>query len=252
MSGLNARHFVLDVTLLRERVPSFAAYPFHIPAIRHLHRLEFHPAVTFLVGENGSGKSTLLEALAVKMGLNPEGGSRNFNFTTRDSLSELRDFLRVARSMSHPDDLYFLRAESFFNVATAIEQLDKGGGGPPLIESYGGNSLHEQSHGESFYALFMNRFGGHGLYLMDEPEAARSPMRQLGLLSIINDLVRQGSQLIIATHSPIILGYPRAWIYVFTEKGITRTPYQETEHYRVTRQFLEHPERMLKILMEEP
>jgi len=160
--------YLLDIRLLRERIPSPEAYPFCLPAFRNLDTLKFHPKVTFFVGENGAGKSTLLEALAVSCDMNPEGGSRNFNFATRASHSSLDQYLRLAKAIAKPGDGYFLRAESFFNVATEIENLGVGGG-------YGGRSLHEQSHGESFFALFTNRFRGNGLYLMDEPEAALSP-----------------------------------------------------------------------------
>src|SRR5262245_24776402 len=172
--------YLIHLELLRERVSSFERYPYCLPALRNLERLPFHPKVTFLVGENGTGKSTLLEALALSVGLNPEGGSRNFNFATRASHSDLDGCLRVARTVNRARDSYFLRAESFYNVATEIERLDKEPAfAPPLIKSYGDRSLHEQSHGESFFALFQHRFGGDGLYLMDEPEAALSPKRQL-------------------------------------------------------------------------
>src|SRR5262249_35665483 len=157
-----------------------------LPALRNLDRLSFHPKVTFFVGENGMGKSTLLEALAVSVGLNPEGGSRHFNFATRASHSELDACLRVAKTVSLARDSYFLRAESFYNVATEIERL-----GLDLLP-YGGRSLHEQSHGESFFALFQHRFRGHGLYLMDEPEAALSPKRQLEFLAILHEYCKQG------------------------------------------------------------
>src|SRR5262249_50517633 len=155
----------------------------------HLERLPFHPKVTFLVGENGTGKSTLLEALAVCCELNPEGGSRNFNFATRESHSELDSCLRLARSVNLARDSYFLRAESFYNVATEMERL-----GVDLLGAYGDRTLHEQSHGESFISLFRHRFHGNGLYLMDEPEAALSPTRQLEFLRVLHDYCRQGAQ----------------------------------------------------------
>lgn len=246
-----ASRFASRVTLRRDAVESFDRYPFSLPAIRSLDELELHPAVTFFVGENGSGKSTLLEALAVSLGFNPEGGTRNFNFGTRPSHSELHEYLRVAKGVRRPKDSFFLRAESFFNVATEIERLDaEFASGPPLIEAYGGRSLHEQSHGESFLALMMNRFSGNGLYLLDEPEAALSPQRQLAVLSRIHDLVRSNSQFIIATHSPILMAYPDAWIYACSATGLSRIDYFETEHYQVTHDFLSNPERMLRILLE--
>ncbi len=244
--------YLLELQLLRDRVPSFDQYPYSLPAIRNLDRLPFHPKVTFLVGENGAGKSTLLEALASSVGLNPEGGSRNFTFATRASHSDLDGCLRVAKTMSMARDSYFLRAESFYNVATEIERLDKEPTfDPPLIDSYGGRSLHEQSHGESFFALFRHRFRGSGLYLMDEPEAALSPKQQVEFLSVLHDHCKKGGQFVIATHSPIIMAYPDARIYVLSEDGIREVPYQKTEHYLVTRGFLANPQGMLRTLLAE-
>lgn len=178
-SRLESHGFLRSVRLLRDDVPSFAEYPFGIPAIRYLEELKFDPKVTFLCGENGSGKSTLLEAIAVVSGFNPEGGSKNFRFSTRSSESTLARYLRLARGIRREKDGFFLRAESFFNAATYLEKVD-----PSLLGSYGGKSLHEQSHGESFLALARHRFSGNGLYLLDEPEAALSPGRQLSLLKI--------------------------------------------------------------------
>lgn len=236
--------YLTAIHLDRDEISSFDRYPFNLPAVAALRTLTMHPAVTFLVGENGSGKSTLLEAIAIGLGLNPEGGSRNFNFATRESHSALSDHLVLRKSLRKPEDLYFLRAESFFNVASEIERLDRESPAvPPIIASYGGKSLHEQSHGESFYALFRNRFGGRGLYLLDEPEAALSPMRQLGFLCMLNDLVEGGSQFIIATHSPMILAYPKSKTYVLGGETIVETPYEQTEHYKITRDFLNHPSR---------
>lgn len=240
------------VTLLRDKVPDFDRYPFALPAIRDFDHIELHPQVTFFVGENGSGKSTLLEAIAVALGFNAEGGSRNFSFSTRASHSELHEYLRIAKGIRRPRTGYFLRAESFFNVATEIERLDQEPGfGPPVIASYGGRSLHEQSHGEAFLALITERFQGEGLYILDEPEAALSPARQLAVISHLHDLVRDGSQFLIATHSPILMAYPQAWIYQCSANGVVRVAYEETEHYQITRDFLVDPERMLRVLMEE-
>lgn len=204
--------------------------------------------VTFLVGENGSGKSTLLEAIAVACGFNAEGGTRNFTFSTRATHSELGEYITVARRR-YPRDGFFLRAESFYNVATNIDEMDEDFSyGPKVIESYGGVSLHHQSHGESFLALVQNRFGGNGLYLLDEPEAALSPTRQLTLLGEMHQLAERDSQFIVATHSPILMAYPGARIYQLSEDGIEPVQYQETEHYQLTRRFLEDPERMLRYL----
>ncbi len=243
--------FVSRVALQREKVDAFDRYPFSLPAVRSLQQLELHPKVTFFVGENGSGKSTLLEAIAVSLGFNAEGGSKNFNFGTRRSHSVLHEYLRISKGFRQPRDGYFLRAESFFNVATEIENLDQGpAGGRSIIASYGGISLHEQSHGESFFALLRERFGGQGLYILDEPEAALSPQRQLAVLSRIHDLVLDRSQFIIATHSPILMAYPDACIFQCSEEGITQVAYEDTEHYQVSRDFLVNPDRMLRVLLE--
>jgi predicted ATPase len=241
--------YVSRITLQRDKVESFDRYPFRLPAVRLLEQIDLHPKVTFFVGENGSGKSTLLEALAVSLGFNAEGGSRNFRFGTRPSHSELHEYLRVAKGIKRPSDGFFLRAESFFNVATEIERLDEDGG-PGLIDAYGGRSLHERSHGESFLALIAERFRGKGLYILDEPEAALSPQRQLVVLSRIHDLIGLDSQFVIATHSPILMAYPDAWIYQCDQDGISRVAYEETEHFQVTRDFLANPERMLRVLLE--
>jgi len=223
-----------------------------LPALRALgdreHRLSFDADVTFLVGENGAGKSTLLEGIAVACGFNAEGGSRNFSFSTRDTHSVLGNYLTVTRSR-YPRDGFFLRAESFYNAASYIDDVDEGEG--DLLQSYGGVSLHAQSHGESFLALVEHRFGGRGLYLLDEPEAALSPSRQLTLLALLRDLTRRDSQLIIATHSPILMAYPGARIYLLDESGIRAVDYRDTEHYQLTKQFLDCPERMLRYLMED-
>jgi len=236
--------YLLHVELLRERIPDADKFPYCLPSIRSIETLPFHPKVTFFVGENGSGKSTLLEAIAIECGLNPEGGSRNFHFTTRPSHSRLDEALRLAKMPRLAVDSYFLRAESFYNVATEVDQL-----GTEILLAYGGKSLHEQSHGESFFALFQNRFRGCGLYLMDEPEAALSPHRQLQFLSVLHDYCKRGSQFVIATHSPIIMAYPDAWIYSFDGEGIRQVPYMETEHYLVTRGFLSSPKSSLAVLL---
>jgi predicted ATPase len=250
MPTWDARNFLTRATLRRDKVTSFTDFPFSIPAIGGLDVLEFDRPVTFFVGENGAGKSTLLEAFAIGMGLNAEGGSRNFRFATRESHSGLSNCLRLARSVRRIRDSFFLRAESYFNVATEIEMLDREGGGPRIIDAYGGKSLHEQSHGESFFALFLNRLRGNGLYFFDEPEAALSPTRQLSFLSRLHDLVKDGSQFFIATHSPILMAYPDAAILMF-ENGPPRwIEYRDTEHYGVTRTFLNDTERMLDILLD--
>ena len=242
--------YLREISLKREKIPDLTKYPYTIPAVRHLDVLRFDPDVTFLVGENGTGKSTLLEAVSVAVGCNVEGGTRNFNFSTRVSHSELYACLRLVRSYLRPRDGYFLRAESFFNVATEIERLDSEGGGP-IIGAYGGRSLHEQSHGESFLALMSHRFRGQGLYILDEPEAALSPNRQLFILRRMRELVLQESQFIIATHSPILLAYPNAKILLLDQSGYRSVRYEDTEHYQITRRFLNDPERALKAVFAE-
>src|SRR5688572_20141665 len=242
--------YLREVVLLRDQVPDFERYPFALPAIAKLERLVFPNAVTFLIGENGSGKSTLLEAIAVLLRFNPEGGSRNFRFGTRESHSELHRYLRPVRGVARARDGYFLRAESYFNVATEIERLDaEPGPSPPIADAYGPRALHEQSHGESFLALVQNRFRGNGLYVLDEPEAALSPVRQMALLSRLHELVLARSQFIIATHSPILLAFPHAAIYELSPDGARLTTYEETEHFRVTRDFLNRYPAMLQVLL---
>ena len=232
------------MSLLRDRIPDATKFPYTLPAVRGLSTLEFHPKVTFLVGENGSGKSTLMEAVAVACGLNPEGGSRNFNFATRASHSPLDEAIRLVKAPAITGDSFFLRAESYYNVATEVDRL-----GPEILRSYGSVSLHEQSHGESFFALFRNRFGDNGLYLMDEPEAALSPQRQLQFLVLLHDYLDRGGQFVIATHSPIIMAYPDATIYQLDGAGVRPVAYEETEHYTVTRAFLANRRRSLSILL---
>ena len=227
-----------------------------LPVVKYLakNRIEFHKQVTFFVGENGSGKSTLIEALAISQGFNPEGGTRNFCFSTEDSHSELCDYLRVARGVVRAGDGFFLRAESFYNVASNIDQMDREPGpGGPVIMSYGGVSLHRQSHGESFLALVENRFGGHGLYILDEPEAALSPRGIIRLMQRMNELVAQDCQFIISTHSPMLLCFPDAEVYQVTEKGIDSVRFRDTDHYRTTVRFLQNPESAIEdILGIEP
>ena len=239
MRDLYIRWMELPEPLPRE------SYLNRLPVVKYLaeHKIEFHKPVTFFVGENGSGKSTLIEALAISQGFNPEGGTKNFRFSTENSHSELCDYLRVARGVVRPGDGFFLRAESFYNVATEIDRMDREPGfGPPVVMSYGGVSLHRQSHGESFLALAENRFGGRGLYILDEPEAALSPRGLIRLMQRMDELVRQDSQFIIATHSPMLLCFPDTEVYQITEKGIDSVRFQDTDHYRTTVRFLQNPE----------
>jgi len=245
-----SEQYIIDIILKREQIDDFSQFPFSLDAFREFDRLRLHPKVTFFVGENGSGKSTLLEAIAVASGFNPEGGTKNFGFSTRDSHSILEKYIRCSRGVKKPKDGYFLRAESFFNVATEIEALDREFSfGPPIIDAYGGKSLHEQSHGESFLALLMNRFSGNSLFILDEPEAALSPSRQLSMISRMHDLVSLNCQFLIATHSPILMAFPEADIFVLGENGPEKTDYEDTEHFQVTKSFLNNRKGMLKELL---
>ena len=216
-------------------------FPFTIPAFSRGIDITFDSKVTLFVGENGSGKSTLLEALAVCCGFNPEGGNRNHQYQLQTSAPILARSLRLSWSPKVTSG-FFLRAESFFNFASYIDSI----GG---ADAYGGKSLHLQSHGESFLALFTNRFT-NGIYILDEPEAALSPARQLAFINIINDCERSGrAQFIIATHSPILLSYPGAAIYGLDGPEIQRVAAADTEHVQLTRDFLNAPERYLKRLL---
>jgi len=238
--------FVLEVILKRDVAPPPDVYPFSLPVVRALDRLTLHPRVTFLLGENGAGKSTLLEGIAVAAGLNPEGGSRNLRFQTRASHSSLSEYLRLVRGPVRPSDSFFVRSETLYTLATALEDPSLGG----VLQHYGDTSLHERSRGEALMALVTNRLGG-GFYLFDEPEAGLSPTRQLAFVAAMHQLVRRGSQLVLATHSPIILAYPDALIYELTAGQIVERAYEATDHYRVTADFFTHRGPMLKELLRD-
>lgn len=219
-------------------------YPFNIRALSRGIDLTFRTNVTFFVGENGSGKSTILEAIAECCGFNPEGGNREHNREVFADRSDLAQALRLSWAPKATEG-FFMRAESFYNFATYIEQVSD-------LRAYGGRSLHEQSHGESFLSLFTNRFE-QGLYILDEPEAALSPQRQLSFLKVIHDLEIPGhAQFLIATHSPIILSYPGAVLFSLDGDRIQEIAYRESDHYRVTRDFLNAPERYFKHLFDVP
>ncbi|MVX65706.1 AAA family ATPase [Clostridium chromiireducens] len=236
---------------LKKEIYKADSYIKELPVVNNLISLDLSSNVTFFVGENGSGKSTLLEAIAVNSGFNAEGGTKNFSFSSRETHSELYKYLTIVKSVRRPRDGFFLRAESFYNVATEIENLDSESSmGRRVVDSYGGKSLHKMSHGESFITLMTNRFGGNGLYILDEPEAALSPVKQMAMLTIINELVKKKSQFIIATHSPILMAYPGADIFVIDNDGITKTPYKKTDNYMITRKFLENPEKMMGYLFD--
>ncbi|NLK50830.1 MAG: AAA family ATPase [Syntrophomonadaceae bacterium] len=238
--------FLRRLSFLNERIRSPQVYPFSIPAFAGLDFIEFTSSVTFFVGENGSGKSTLLEAIAHKCEFNPAGGGRNNFYETPSSEAALGDFIRLSWAPKVTNG-FFLRAESLFNFAAHIDNL-----GPEAYAAYGGKSLHDQSHGESFLSIFLNRFGKKGIYLLDEPEAALSPARQLSLLRIIWELEREGkSQFIIATHSPIILAYPGAQLLDFDTSPLSQTAYEDTAHYQITKGFMENRELYLRKLFAE-
>ncbi|MCG9967335.1 AAA family ATPase [Pelotomaculum terephthalicicum JT] len=238
--------FLRRLSFLNENIPSRKVYPFSMPAFKGLDTIEFKNTVTFFIGENGSGKSTLMEAIAYKCDFNTAGGGRNNYYEVPSSESALGDFIRLAWSPKVTNG-FFLRAESFYNFASHIDSL-----GPEAYLAYGGKSLHEQSHGESFLSIFSNRFGKKGIYLLDEPEAALSPTRQMALLKIIRELDQEGqSQFIIATHSPIILAYPGAQILDFDTSPVSETAYEETSHYQITKGFMDNRDLYLRKLFEE-
>jgi len=245
--------FIRSVAIRWDDVRDRTRYPFSIPAVRTLKTLQLDPRVTFFVGENGTGKSTLLEAIAVAWGFNPEGGSRNFNFqtTTEDSTSRLATYVRLTKGVKRPKTGYFLRAESFFNVVSEIERLDADpGAGPRIGPAYGDRPLHAVSHGESFVSLLQHRFRANGLYLLDEPEAALSPRRQIEVLGTLHNLVSRGAQFIIATHSPILTAYPGR-IYQFSADGMEPVDYEEAEVYTWMRDFIRAPQRFLTRMLDD-
>jgi predicted ATPase len=214
-----------------------------ITAINGIDRIEFHSAITFFVGENGSGKSTLLEAIAVAYGFNPEGGTRNYSFSTYDSHSELWNAIRLTKGIRKAKSGYFLRAESFYNVATKEEEY--------ADSMHPSKRYHEKSHGESFLAIAQNYLNAGGIYIFDEPEAALSPQRQLTLLLDIYKCAKEGSQFIIATHSPILLGIPDAEIYSFDQGEIHLCEYEETESFQVTEMFVNNRKALLQRLLSD-
>ena len=245
----NDTQYLKSIDLKKETIDSFNRFPLNLPVIRYFRKIAFHPNVTYIIGENGMGKSTLLEAIAIGLGFNPEGGTLNFNFSSYDSHSDLHEYIRLAKGAYRPKDSFFFRAESYYNLATNIEELDKGGFGGKIVDSFGGTSLHELSHGESFFATFIHRFGEDGLYILDEPEAALSPLRQMSMLARIHELANGGSQFIISTHSPIIMAYPNAKIIQLTEEGMQEMALEETGHYKIMKQFFEDRDRLLHHLL---
>ncbi len=253
MEEIDYDTFIREVKINKEKIENINEYPFSLPIIKHLEKLKMHPKVTFIVGENGSGKSTLLEAIAVAYGFNPEGGTKNFNFSTRSTHSKLHEYVTLIKGIKSPREGFFLRAESMYNLATNIEDMDSviGLGARRVIDSYGGVSLHNQSHGESFLAVMINRFSKNGLYILDEPEAALSPTRQMSMLTRINELVKENCQFIISTHSPILMTYPESIIYEIKDNKIKKVNAEETDHFQITKSFLNNKEKFLNILLDE-
>lgn len=239
---MNSNLFINEVKLERDLIKDFNKYPFNINFIKNFDKLIIDSPVTFIVGENGSGKSTFIEALAISCGLNPEGGTQNFMFSTRETHSELHEYIKINHFQKKCKTKFFLRAESFYNVATEIENL--------RVNGYGDRSLHLCSHGESFIQLMQNRFTENGLYILDEPEAALSPSRQMGLLYLINELVKEGSQFIIATHSPILISYRNGKI-LDLDRNFKEVKYEDTEIYQTYRMYLDRPYMMQEILFDE-
>jgi predicted ATPase len=237
--------FLLSMSLKSTENINWSQYPFNVSSIRHLKNLDFHPAVTFLIGENGTGKSTLIEALAISQRFNPEGGTKNFTFSTIDTHSVLFEYLKVVKSDRYMKDGFFLRGESFYNMASYIDAIQSSDN--RMLKSYGNRSLHNQSHGESFFALMKYRFNKEGLYILDEPETALSPQKQIAMLMLIDELVNKGSQFIISTHSPILLAYPNAIIYEIDKKqGLKKTIYEKSDIYTTTIDFLNNYQIFLK------
>lgn len=241
---MNDRPFLQYISL-REDIEDYPnEYPYTVPSVKHLIEMEFHSDVTFLVGENGAGKSTLIEAIAQYLGFNPEGGTKNVQLNDDpETTSGLYDELRGSKSFAKPTDHFFLRAESFYNIATYLDEIGS-------KRSYGGKSLHEQSHGEAFMAVLLNRLQGNGLYLFDEPESALSPERQFTAIVAMHKLVSQNSQFIIATHSPIFLAYPHATIYQITKSGIEQLAFEETEHFKTYKMFFDNHQGLMHNLLK--
>ena len=239
--GMESNLMVKKITLERNKIESFDEYPFNIDVVKKFEELNFDTPVTFFVGENGVGKSTFIEAIAVALGLPAEGGTENFRYETKNTTSVLSDYLRLGM-YNKPKMKFFLRAESFYNFSSEVQRLVEEDDFGTLYGSYGGN-LHECSHGESFIKLVQNRFTGNGLYILDEPEAALSPQRQLSLLCLIDQLAKEGSQFIIATHSPILISYRDGKI-LDLNNNFKEIKYEDTDIYNLYKMYLEQPDAM--------
>jgi predicted ATPase len=244
------------IAVLRERVGDRQSYPFSVPAIAGLDEITLQSRACFFAGENGTGKSTLLEAIAAHYGFGPEGGNRNFRNNTTESNDSVDPLVRVLRLSFdvRTGAGYFLRAESFFNTVSHMDALDKEAAySPPISDSCGGRSLHTRSHGETFFTLLEHKFQRNGLFLLDEPEAALSPQRQLGLILLMHDVLRKfkDAQFIISTHSPILLGYPNAQILSFDDGQIHEIGYEETAPLQIVRRFVNDRKGLLDELLQE-
>jgi predicted ATPase len=244
------------ITLLRDRVDDWNSYPFTVPVIARLNELSFRSRICFFAGENGTGKSTLLEAIAVHYGFGREGGTRSFANDSTESNHSVDPLVKALRLSfdNRTGAGYFLRAESFFNVASHIDNLDaEPESGPPLSAFYGGQSLHTRSHGETFFTVLDLKFRRNGLFLLDEPEAALSPQRQLAFLVLIHDVLRKykDAQFIISTHSPVLLGYPGAQIISFDDEALQEISYEETAPMQIVRRFVNDRKGFLRELFEE-
>lgn len=243
--------YLKSVDIYKDEIPR-NNYIHNLSVIKNFKKIEFKKPVTIFVGENGLGKSTLIEGVATKLGFNEEGGSRHFNFKTRQTESDLNKYIKIIKGPYRAKDGYFLRSESLYNVASNIDDLDEVKcDAPPISLAYGGKSLHNQSHGESFLSIFFKRFMGNGLYILDEPEAAFSPVSQMSLLIRINQLVNLNSQFIIATHSPILLAIPNAEILQITENGISAKKYFETNNFKTMKNFFQNTEKTVNLLINK-
>lgn len=245
---MNDKLFIREIKLLKDKIEDLSIYPFNIDVIKTFENLKLESPVTFLIGENGVGKSTFIEALAIACNLNPEGGTQNFNFSTKNTHSDLYKYISLNK-IGIPETKYFLRAESFYNVSSEIIRISEENYGGPIYQFYGGD-LHECSHGEAFLKLIQNRFSKNGLYILDEPEAALSPTKQMTLLSLIHNLVENGSQFIISTHSPILIAYKNGIIYDLNN-NFKKVKYEETDIYNIYKMFLERYDKMQEYLFDD-